>query len=103
MKVILFDLGDTLEHDGALRPGTLETLSRIGQLRDGNQERLEMGLVSDFQMPSEHDDMSSIRQRYVEILEKLQIRIFFEPIEQRVTLSTDVGVFKPDPRVFRAA
>src|ERR671920_350634 len=38
---------------------------------------------------------------YYEILEDLGIRSFFEPVAERVTLSSEVGVFKPDEKIFR--
>jgi FMN phosphatase YigB (HAD superfamily) len=103
MKVILFDLGETLEHNDTLLPGAVKTLTAISQFRDDNQRPLGMGLVSDFQMPGNPADIPSIRQEYMMILERLQIRAFFEPVGYRVTLSTEVGVLKPDRRVFRAA
>ena len=103
VKIILFDLGDTLEHNDALLPGAVETLTAVSQLHDNHQQPLGMGLISDFNMPQTPADIPSIRQQYLEILENLQIRTFFEPVDQRVTLSTEVGVFKPDRRVFRAA
>jgi FMN phosphatase YigB (HAD superfamily) len=103
VKIILFDLGDTLEHNDTLLPGAVETLTAVSQLHDNHQQPLGMGLVSDFDMPQTPADIPSIREQYIEILENLQIRTFFEPLDQRVTLSTEVGVFKPDRRVFRAA
>ena len=103
MKVVLFDLGDTLEHNDVLLPGAVETLTAVCQLRDENEQSLGVGLVSDFDMPNTPADIPSIRQQYLTILENLQIRQFFEPVDQRVTLSTEVGVFKPDRRIFRAA
>jgi FMN phosphatase YigB (HAD superfamily) len=103
MKVILFDLGDTLEHNGVLLPGAIETLTAISQLRDAEQQPPGMGLVSDFEMPATPAEIPSIRQKYMAILGDLKIRAFFEPVDRRITLSTDVGVFKPDQKVFRAA
>ena len=35
------------------------------------------------------------------LLEKLGIRSFFEPVAQRITLSTEVGRPKPDKKVFQ--
>ena len=43
-----------------------------------------------------------IRQRYYDILDGLGLRSFFEPLADRVTLSSEVGVFKPDEKIFRA-
>ncbi len=103
MQVVLFDLGDTLEHQDTLFPGAVETLTAISQMRDEDQQSVRLGLVSDFDMPHRPADIPAIRERYVDVLDRLGIRDFFEPVDVGVTLSTDVGVYKPDPRVFRAA
>lgn len=103
MKVVLFDLGRTLEHDGVLLPGAVQTLEAIEKLRDEDRQPVAMGLVSDFDMPQTPAEVPAIRQSYLQILERLGIRRFFEPTERGVTLSTDVGAFKPDERIFRAA
>jgi len=71
MKVILFDLGDTLEHNGVLLPGAVETLTAISQLRDADQQPPGMGLVSDFEMPATSAEIPSIRLKYMTILENL--------------------------------
>ncbi len=54
-------------------------------------------------MPSGPSDVATIQQRYYSLLDDLGIRPFFEPVAEHVTLSTEVGVFKPDEAVFRAA
>ena len=103
MKVVLFDLGDTLEHQDTLLPGAVETLTSISRIRDEDHQSVTMGLVSDFDMPQSPAEIPAIRQRYLAILDNLRIRDLFEPVDVGVTLSTEVGVDKPDPRVFRAA
>jgi hypothetical protein len=103
VKLILFDLGDTLESGGVLLPGAVETLEAIAALRTGGQPAAVLGLVSDFDMPSAPSDVGAIQQQYYSLLDDLGIRQFFEPVAERVTLSTEVGVFKPDQAVFRAA
>lgn len=103
MRLILFDLGGTLEERDVLRAGALETLEAIRSLRTDDRPAALLGLVSDFDMPAEPADVPVIRQRYYELLDLLGIRSFFEPLESRVTLSTEVGVFKPDEAIFRAA
>jgi FMN phosphatase YigB (HAD superfamily) len=102
MKVVLFDLGNTLEHQDDLLPGARETLQAIQEMRDHSGEAVALGLVSDFDMPDDPEQIPIIRQRYYEILEGLSIRSFFEPVANRVTLSSEVGVFKPDEKIFRA-
>ena len=82
IKIILFDLGDTLEHNDTLLAGAVETLTAVSQLHDNHQQPLGMGLVSDFDMPQTPADIPSIRQQYMTILENLQIRTFFAPGQQ---------------------
>ncbi|MDQ0850493.1 hypothetical protein QFZ65_002431 [Arthrobacter sp. B3I9] len=103
MKLVLFDLGDTLESDGVLLPGAMDTLEAIRSGDTGGGPAPLLGLVSDFDMPTEPSDVPIIQQRYYDLLDDLGIRPFFEPVAERVTLSTEVGVFKPDEPVFRAA
>src|SRR5215207_6665273 len=101
MKVVLFDLGKTLEDQDVLLPGARETLQAIQEMRDHSGEAVALALVSDFDMPDNPEQIPVIRQRYYEILDELGIRSFFEPVEERVTLSSEVGVFKPDEKIFR--
>jgi len=103
VKLVLFDLGNTLESGDVLLPGALETLEAINSLRNGGRPAALLGLVSDFDMPATASDVPGIRQQYYRLLEDLGIRPFFEPVAERVTLSTEVGVFKPDEAIFRAA
>src|SRR5215213_11047034 len=102
MKVVLFDLGKTLEDQDVLLPGARETLQAIQEMRDPSGKAVALALVSDFDMPDAPEQIPIIRQRYYEILEGLSIRSFFEPVADRVTLSSEVGVFKPDERIFGA-
>ncbi|MBI4780973.1 MAG: hypothetical protein HY785_06575 [Oscillatoriophycideae cyanobacterium NC_groundwater_1537_Pr4_S-0.65um_50_18] len=102
MKIILFDLGKTLEDRGVLLPGASETLQAIQVMQDAGGEAVAMALVSDFNMPDRPEQIPAIRQQYYDILDSLGIRSFFEPVNERVTLSTEVGVLKPDEKIFRA-
>jgi FMN phosphatase YigB (HAD superfamily) len=102
MKVVLFDLGKTLEDRDILLPGARETLQAVQAMRDSNGEAAALALVSDFDTPDNPEQIPLIQQRYYELLDKLSIRSFFEPVADRVTLSTEVGAFKPDEKIFRA-
>ena len=100
MRMVLFDLGDTLEDSGRLRTGAQETLTAL------TGESVMLGLLSDFDMPADPSDtveIADIRERYLAILDDVGIRTFFQPQDRRVTLSTEVGVLKPDPATFRTA
>ena len=102
MKVVLFDLGKTLEDQDVLLPGARETLQAIQEMRDPNEEAVALALVSDFDMPDDPEQIPTIQQQYYEILDGLSIRSFFEPVASKVTLSSEVGVYKPDAKIFRA-
>jgi FMN phosphatase YigB (HAD superfamily) len=98
MKIILFDLGDTLEHSvqgkDILIPSTLELLSAVQNMHDHNGDSPALALVSDFDKPAEE---------YYALLQALGIDTFFKPFTKRVTLSNEIGVMKPDEKIFRAA
>ena len=103
MRAIFFDLGDTLEHNDVLTPGAKQVLKSLRDMNLPDQQAPALGLISDFDMPRPDDSVEGIKASYVAILDQLDIRQFFEPVSQRVTLSTEVGVFKPDPKIFRTA
>jgi FMN phosphatase YigB (HAD superfamily) len=98
MKLVLFDLGDTLEYKkesiSVLRDDALELLSGIQNLRENDRKNLVVGLISDW-------DQEPIK--YYNLLEDLGISNFFKPYKDKVTLSIEVGVTKPDEKIFRAA
>jgi FMN phosphatase YigB (HAD superfamily) len=103
MKILLFDLGDTLEQNDILLPGALDMLQAVQQLHDPNGRPPVLGLVSDFFPLTE--EIARRQQEYYDLLQRLHIRSFFEPVEERVTLSTEMVsfIFKPDERIFRKA
>src|SRR5215470_11359344 len=98
MKVILFDLGDTLENGNGLVEGAKATLSSIKSMQDSNGINLTLALISDF------DDSDSVGFRLIDVkplqiqyyqhLEDLGISEFFQPLYKHVTLSTEVGIRK---------
>lgn len=105
MKFVLFDLGDTLAAGAgsSLLPGALETLEAVRQMSDETGHPPVLALVSDFTAAQSPAQVPIIEQEYFDILEHLGIREFFEPVSQRVTLSTRVGVQKPNKKIFAAA
>jgi len=102
MRIVLFDLGDTLEHNDRLQPGATATLRALRDLRDSDGSPVVLALVSDFTMPASENQIAGLRREYLGLLKRLGIRRFFEPVAKRVTLSTEVGVFKPDRKIFQA-
>ena len=103
MTLVLFDLGDTLESGGALRPGALQLLQELTDLRSGGRPAVALALLSDTRDPAGPADVPAIVTDYHALLDRLGIRRYFEPLSRRVTLSAEVGVRKPAPAAFRAA
>jgi FMN phosphatase YigB (HAD superfamily) len=54
-------------------------------------------------MPDSSSQIPALQQQYYKILNQLGISPFFRPRSRRVTLSTEVGVRKPDKKIFNAA
>ena len=105
MKIILFDLGNTLEDEnrGGLLPGASETLEAIQAMRDANGNAPVLALVSDFGViPATSEQIQASQKEYFGILRDLGILKFFEPVLRRVTLSTEVGKAKPSRKIFQA-
>src|SRR5829696_7416238 len=105
MKIVLFDLGNTLEdvEQGGLLPGALETLEAIQAMRDADGNAPVLALVSDFgDIPATPQQIQDSQSEYFEILRGLGILPFFEPVVERVTLSTEVGAEKPSRSIFQA-
>jgi FMN phosphatase YigB (HAD superfamily) len=99
-KVILFDLGDTLEHNGSIREDAVETLQKIKDMKDINNESPILGLASDneFRNPDDTPTTSDqARDIYYRLLrDKYKIANHFEPLDTNVTLSKDVGATKDE-------
>jgi len=105
MRVILFDLGNTLEdqNQGILIPGALAALTAIRAMKDSKGNAPVLALVSDFgDIPADEAQIRASQQEYYAILENLGIRHFFEPVEQHVILSTEAGFTKPAKEIFQA-
>jgi|SRR5919106_4421142 FMN phosphatase YigB (HAD superfamily) len=98
MKVIIFDLGNTLEHTlsgrDTVMPGALELLSELAVIKDKSGTPPVLALVSDYQ---------GLSKEYYHLINGLGFDKFFKPYEQKITLSNEVGFSKPDSRIFRAA
>jgi HAD superfamily hydrolase (TIGR01509 family) len=104
IRVLMLDLGGTLIDGGnQLFPHVPEALEIIREFETEAHEPLSMCLVSDFYMPTPARTVQDIFQEYVSLLENLNLRQLFEPVERRVTLSTHAGVNKPERRIFELA
>ena len=105
IKVLLIDLGGTLEIDDRVLPGVPEALSAFQKFQTADGKPLIVCLVSDFTMPVPRTPQAidAAFNEYLKILDRLDLRRFFEPVTERVTLSTHAGVLKPARLVFETA
>jgi beta-phosphoglucomutase-like phosphatase (HAD superfamily) len=105
IKALLLDLGGTLEVDDRVLPGAAEALNVIEELQIADGVPLVTCLVSDFKMPAPRtvQAIEATFNEYLEILERLDLRRFFEPVAERITLSTHAGALKPARLVFETA
>jgi hypothetical protein len=105
IKALLLDLGGTLIVDGAVLPGVPDALRSLQGLETAEGKPLVICLVSDYTMPEPRtaDAIERAFEEYLAILDNAGLREFFEPVQDRVTLSTHAGVRKPDSRIFELA
>lgn len=102
----MLDLGETLVHEGKAFPHVPEALETLGKLETASGAPLSLCLISDFRMPtvpSTPTKVEAIFAEYLRILDDADLRRFFEPVQQHVTLSTHADVLKPDRRIFETA
>jgi FMN phosphatase YigB (HAD superfamily) len=107
IKALLLDLGDTLYDTAAKKPfpGVEDALAKLMALKAADQKPMVMCLVSDYTMPepSTPEAIAATFAEYLRVLDKTHLRGFFEPVDERVTLSTHAGVRKPGAEVFKTA
>jgi hypothetical protein len=107
IKALLLDLGNTLidTATGKIYPGVEDALSVIETFESAQHAPLVVCLVSDYTMPNPRtpEAIAAAFAEYLEVLDRTGLRRFFEPVDQRVTLSTQAGVTKPAALVFETA
>jgi FMN phosphatase YigB (HAD superfamily) len=106
IRALLLDLGDTLIDSGnKVFPGVQDALGVLETFETEDHKPLVLCLVSDFTMPEPRTAaaIAAAFADYLHVLDKTGLRSFFEPVDERVTLSTHVGVKKPAAAVFEAA
>ena len=106
IKALLLDLGGTLiDSSEQVFPGVQDALTALEAFETEDHQPLVTCLVSDFTMPKPRttEAIAAAFADYLKILDKTGLRSFFEPVDERVTLSTHVGMMKPAAAVFKAA
>ena len=98
--------GDTLFKDDRVFPHVPQALEVISRFETQGKPSLVLSLVSNYEMPAAPATprkINAIFNQYVAPLDELGLKEFFEPVEQRVTLSTHAGVLIPDAGFFKKA
>ena len=103
IRILMLDLGDTLANDHGVFPHVPDALKAISGFETGAGERLPMCLISDYRMPATPGEIDALFGEYLNHLEQLGLKSFFEPVARCVTLSTHAGVRKPARRIFETA
>lgn len=107
IKALLLDLGDTLIDTASETPfpGVVDALGVLEKFETADHAPLVMSLVSDYTMPEPRTDaaIAAAFADYLKVLDKTGLRRFFEPVDERVTLSTHAGKLKPAAIVFETA
>ena len=107
IRVVMFDLGMTLI-DAQHKPfaHVPEALAAIASFKAADGKLLRSCLVCDFTMaepPNAAQKTRALFQQYLAVLAATGLQPFFEPVQQRVTLSTLAGALKPARAVFETA
>ncbi len=105
IRVVMFDLGSTLEQNQELLPMAAESVAAVARFEAQDERPIEFCLVSNFHLADRFElgQVGELFADYLEILEKLGLRDLFEPVERRVTLSAHANALKPDRKVFELA
>ena len=107
IRVIMFDLGNTLvrESDLTLFPHVPEALRTLGRFTDDAERKLPLCLVSNFpqKLPVPTAELPQVFASFLEILDKVGLTNFFQPVERCVTLSAHSGMAKPHAACFATA
>src|SRR4029434_4738494 len=78
----------------------------MSRMLTGDGKRLRSCLVSNFTMPTQpvtNAKIAALSEEYLAILNRTGLRRFFEPVNERVTLSCHAGVTKPNAKIFQKA
>ena len=106
IRILMLDLGDTLTDGSVVFPHVKDALEAISDFEAEDGNLLLSCLVSDSRMPTPpptNQKINAIFREYVSMLDDLGLEEFFQPVEQRATLSAHAGVSKPDRRIFEVA
>jgi hypothetical protein len=89
IKVLMFDLWDTLVQGDAVFPHAREALEVFSKFENEAGDKLELCLVSDDETaPPSRRKPELVYADLIKLLDKLDLKRFFQPVERRVMLLT---------------
>ena len=105
LNTLLLDLGDTLVKDDQVLPFVQESLTALRSFQIADGSSLSTSLVSDYFLakPLTPQVTNEIFNDYLQLLADFGLAEFFEPSQEKVTLSTHANVFKPNQQLFDLA
>ncbi len=105
IRTLMLDVGDTLVKDDEALPFVKQSLAALQtfQIQDGSP--LSICLVSDFKLaqPFTPQRVDEVFHDFLQLLAEFGLSGFFDPAQEKITLSTHANAFKPDRQVFELA
>jgi FMN phosphatase YigB (HAD superfamily) len=92
VKAFMFDLWDTLVQGEAVLPHAREALDVLSKFEDEAGDKLASHLVADYDVPARpRRKLDPVPPDFIKLLDDLDLKRFFEPVERRVVLLTRGG------------
>lgn len=106
VRLVLFDLGDTLICNNAALPYAQDAVKTIRQFELDEDHTLPIGIVSDdaiVPLVRTESQIAGSETQFLDLLATTGFSELFEPFEECVTIATRAGFNKPDRRIFEVA
>jgi FMN phosphatase YigB (HAD superfamily) len=103
IKVLMFDLWDTLVQGDAVSPRARAALEVFSKFENEAGDKLELCLVSDEETPTPSRKPGLAHDDLIKLLDKLDLKKFFAPVERRVIFLTRAGSVEAERRAFEEA
>lgn len=103
----MLHFGRTIVQGEAPLPNLRDALEVLSNFETRSGTALILSLIADYARPSSrmmtHQKIEAIFSEYVSMLEKLDLKRFFEPVDRRLILASHSAVCKPDLPFFEQA
>ena len=107
VRVIILHSGAMVVEGDAALPHLREALEVLSKFETRSGNALILSLIADYARPSPavmtDQKIEVIFSQYVSMLDKVDLKRFFEPVDRRITLAADAGAVLPERRVFAKA